>query len=182
VPITLARGFDFTSFYRYYPSLRLRENNIFISPDQTPPSKIKEQSQIAHRINLRGPWTCAISDQVTAGQILVAKRKFHRPSSGKRFFLYVQHAPGFPIHSITLNDAPLSLVTETDDPLVLGTEVTGILEVFNLITIQWDHWPKEIMTDIDVAQVTQATSVREIRYTPSPTHPLHIDSWLEIQE
>jgi hypothetical protein len=81
-----------------------------------------------------------------------------------------------------LNDVTLSLVAETDEPLVLGAEVTGILEVFNLITILWDHWPKEIMAEVAANSVLQAESAREIRYTPSPTHPLHIDSWLEIQE
>ncbi len=136
-----------------------------------------EQNQIAHRINLRGPWTFAMGDQV-----IITKRKFHRPASGKRFFLYVQHAPGFPIHSLSLNDTNLPLTAETDNPLVLGTEVTGILEVFNLITILWDHWPKEITADFAADDVTQTEPALEIRYTPSPTHPLHIDSWLEIQE
>jgi hypothetical protein len=81
-----------------------------------------------------------------------------------------------------LNDASLPLIAETDDPLVLGTEVTGIIDVFNLITIQWDHWPDEITADVAANNVSQAEPAREIRYTPSPTHPLHIDSWLEIQE
>jgi hypothetical protein len=166
------------SSIRAYGSGKTTFSSAQIKPNPVKsPSKIREQSQIAHRINLRGPWTFALG-----GQIVVAKRKFHRPASGKCFFLYIQHAPGFPIHSVTLNDVTLSLVAETDEPLVLGAEVTGILEVFNLITILWDHWPKEIMAEVAANSVLQAESAREIRYTPSPTHPLHIDSWLEIQE
>jgi len=138
-----------------------------------------------HRINLRGPWTISES----SGRV-IAKRKFHRPPSGKRFLVCVQNAIGFPIEWCSLNDTTLLNSSESDKESVFRADVTGILKDFNVVTIAWSVGPDEIaeifakrISEVTTASetITEKTSL-EIRYTPSPIHPLHVDSWLEIQE
>jgi hypothetical protein len=131
-----------------------------------------------YRINLRGPWGFVVG---TAG--ITASRKFHRPPAGERFFLAVQHANGFPVQSLSLNDVELCRIEESSTESVHRVEVTDILASFNSIAIHWSHWPKEIADQVEPAALSsQSQTQMEIRYTPSPTHPLHIDSWLEIEE
>ena len=138
-----------------------------------------------HRINLRGPWTLSES----SGRV-IAKRKFHRPASGKQFSVCIQYTIGFPIEWCTLNDTTLSNSSESDEENVFRADVTGILTDFNVVTIAWSIEPEKIAeifaklnckVTADGEKSTEQTA-REIRYTPSPIHPLHVDSWLEIQE
>ena len=143
-----------------------------------------------HRINLRGPWTLSES----SGRV-IAKRKFHRPASGKQFSVCIQHANGFPIEWCSLNDttlsnSSLSNSSESDEQNVFRADVTGILTNFNVVTIAWSIKPEkiaEIFANLNskvstAGERSTEQAAREIRYTPSPTHPLHVDSWLEIQE
>jgi len=143
-----------------------------------------------HRINLRGPWTLSES----SGRV-IAKRKFHRPASGKHFVVCIQHAIGFPIEWCSLNDTTLlhlSLLNSSESDLenVFRADVTGILTDFNVVTITWSIEPEkiaEIFAKLNCkvtadGEKSTEQAAREIRYTPSPIHPLHVDSWLEIQE
>jgi len=138
-----------------------------------------------HRINLRGPWTLSES----SGRV-IAKRKFHRPASGKQFLVCIQHTIGFPIEWWSLNDTTLSNSSESDEENVFRADVTGILTDFNVVTIAWFVEPEKIAEifakqNCNVSTAGERSTEQaacEIRYTPSPTHPLHVDSWLEIQE
>ena len=138
-----------------------------------------------HRINLRGPWMLSES----SGQF-IAKRKFHCPPSGKQFLVCIQHTIGFPIEWCTLNDTTLSNSSKSDEESVFRADVTGILTDFNVVTIAWFVEPEKIAEIFAKQNCNVRTAgersteqpAREIRYTPSPIHPLHVDSWLEIQE
>jgi len=143
-----------------------------------------------HRINLRGPWTLSES----SGRV-IAKRKFHRPASGKHFVVCIQHAIGFPIEWCSLNDttflnSSLPNSSKSDKESVFQADVTGILADFNLVTVAWSAGPEEIAEIFAKlnckvtadGEISTEQAAREIRYIPSPTHPLHVDSWLEIQE
>jgi len=110
--------------------------------------------------------------------LLVVNRGFHRPTSGHRFHFFIHHAAGFPIASCRLNGTELSISAESSNSLVWQTEVTGIIGDVNAVSIAWRQWPAEIVgTNNAEGHAFPAT-----RYIPSPNHPLHLDSWLEIQE
>jgi hypothetical protein len=146
-----------------------------------------------HRINLRGPWhLTAIEGR------LEASRKFHAPQSfvdgraspewqdaskknlGLLSFCW-QADSDWPIEVIRCNEATIFGEAERwrnevereffvwDSSAGVGrTVLNGILRPFNKIVLVWQRWPSEWESLTG-------------RYTPAPSHPIHFDSWLEIQ-
>jgi len=144
-----------------------------------------------HRISLRGPWDLALVDDR-----IEASRKFHTPPrlidrfaaqvDGERprvrMLFGWQCAIEFPANRFLLNDLSFILENASGQKSLAGTifhfdsqagvgtaDLAGILLPFNVVTLVWSRWPIEW---------------RPIpgRYTPNPQHPLHFDSWLDIDE
>lgn len=146
-----------------------------------------------HRISLRGPWNLAL-----IGDRLEASRKFHAP---KGFFVGQTNdghfdaskenreslsflwrtVPDWPIDCLQVNKAMILAESQRsknelecgffswDSEAGVGrTELSGILQPFNEVVLVWCRWPTEWQTKTG-------------RYTPDPSHPIHFDSWLEIQ-
>ncbi len=146
-----------------------------------------------HRISLRGPWDLAIFDDR-----IEASRKFHTPpglmgrlarvvetdggSPQVQLLFRWQSAIEWPVESLLLNDGPIPLegsaeqnsppgtIFRFDSHAGVGTvDLVGILLPFNVVTLVWSQWP------IEWRPISG-------RYTPNPQHPLHFDSWLDIDE
>jgi hypothetical protein len=146
-----------------------------------------------HRISLRGPWNLAVNEDR-----LEASRKFHAPGGfseepiGKGSadaleenheslcFLW-QAITDWPTDRLRFND--VSIFRETprltseleqkyfswDSEAGVGrTRLNGILRPFNEMVLVWQRWPAE-------------WEALTGRYTPATSHPIHFDSWLEIQ-
>ncbi len=146
-----------------------------------------------HRISLRGPWNLALIDEQ-----LEASRRFHAPRGffdeqthqessddprkGRLSLCFLwQTASDWPIDRVRFNEIPILSETRRaknelgreffswDSKASVGrTELNGILRPFNEIVLVWQRWPSE-------------WQAKTGRYTPDPSHPIHIDSWLEIQ-
>ena len=146
-----------------------------------------------HRISLRGPWNLALVDHR-----LEASRKFHAPNgfSDERTNQGTSDELGRKRASLcflwqTVTDWPIDCL-RFNEKLILGesqcskdelereffswdsqagvgrAELNGILRPFNEMVLVWRRWPSEWQTTTG-------------RYTPDPSHPIHFDSWLEIQ-
>jgi hypothetical protein len=141
-----------------------------------------------HRISLKGPWNLAIIDQQ-----LRCSRKFHAPTgikligdgvkeplpSSPKIFFGMQLRPDWGQFEVSFNGATIlpAIPQASSSPSELpyserGTyqfELTTIIQRFNEIALTWSVWPSVFEPS-------------EGGYSPSPAHPFHFDSWLEIIE
>jgi hypothetical protein len=150
-----------------------------------------------HRINLRGPWHLAAVE----GR-LETSRKFHAPpgfvgdsqrqetdraacKTSESLTFHWQSTSDWPIDSIRCNHSTIfgeasgeisNAASEQDREIFVWdaakgvgqTKLNGILRPLNEIVLVWQRWPSEWESLIG-------------RYTPQLSHPIHFDSWLEIQ-
>ncbi|MDZ4852510.1 MAG: hypothetical protein SGI77_24740 [Pirellulaceae bacterium] len=144
-----------------------------------------------HRISLCGPWQLEL-----VGDHLESRRKFHAPprfleerslksdsndsQSGWSIGFFWHSALDWPISGLQLNELSIEIASvpglnSNDSPDcqfdslsgVGGIEIAGILRPFNEVVLVWRRWPSEWQPNFG-------------RYSPSNSHPIHIDSWLEI--
>lgn len=144
-----------------------------------------------HRISLRGPWQLEL-----VGDHLETRRKFHAPprfleerslktglnesQSEWSIGFFWHSALEWPIAELQLNELTIEIACKpglhSNDSSVYrfdlhsgvgGIEIAGILRPFNEVVLVWRRWPSEWQPNFG-------------RYSPSHSHPIHIDSWLEI--
>jgi len=145
-----------------------------------------------HRISLRGPWHLAVFDDR-----IEASRKFHAPpgfsddrsvqkslddpESRSSVCFNWQASTAWPVDCLRFNEMSIqhengrvendleSDFFSWDSEAGVGKiELNGILRRFNEIVLVWRRWPPGWQAEAS-------------RYTPDPLHPIHFDSWLEIQ-
>ena len=129
-----------------------------------------------HRINLRGPWQAARDER--AGYRLL--RNFHAPPKldlgRERVWLSLLLTSGSLQPRVQLNgaDAPVRFdAPPGDQGGVLGRcDISTILAAYNSLALCW--------SGAEAAEVS--LPLGELKLSPTSSHPLLLDVWLEIEE